>query len=261
MASNSRDKAERCFALARSTKFDGERTNAIAQGTRIAEAAGLSLDLFDIPGRVKVSPSMSGKPGGRAYFDEHHFDTFRRSAYSEQAARDEAFRASWSHMADALKRQADRTRKEQANRDASVATAKAVHYLREQGAEIRLSQLSPHHWCVSVAGRALPAMTSADLIRLADDVRVASEKRAYEAGRQPERCARCGSLITIGVRHLCPYPSGSSSVPRKCPGGCGKTLMFGDSCVECDRTRSALKPCARCGGVELHTADCRTVRS
>jgi len=51
MTDAARRRAERCFALARSTTFPGERDNAIAQGTRIAEAAGLSLDLFDIPGR------------------------------------------------------------------------------------------------------------------------------------------------------------------------------------------------------------------
>lgn len=48
-------RAERCSAIARSTAFAGERANAIAQGTRIAEAAGLSLDLFDIPGRQRAA--------------------------------------------------------------------------------------------------------------------------------------------------------------------------------------------------------------
>lgn len=51
---SARDRAEACFALARSTTFPGERENAIASGTRIAQAAGLDLDLFDIPGRKRA---------------------------------------------------------------------------------------------------------------------------------------------------------------------------------------------------------------
>lgn len=51
-------RAERCFALARSTSFAGERSSAVARGTAIAEQAGLSLDLFDIPGRVREAPRI-----------------------------------------------------------------------------------------------------------------------------------------------------------------------------------------------------------
>jgi hypothetical protein len=43
-------RAARCFEVARSTKFDGERAAAINRGERIASRAGISLDLFDIPG-------------------------------------------------------------------------------------------------------------------------------------------------------------------------------------------------------------------
>jgi hypothetical protein len=48
-----RTKAERCFALARSTTFPAEREAAIARGIAIAEKAGLNLDRFDIPGRTR----------------------------------------------------------------------------------------------------------------------------------------------------------------------------------------------------------------
>ncbi len=48
--------AERCFALARSTTFPAERDTAIARGTAIAEAAGIDLDRFDIPSRVRAAP-------------------------------------------------------------------------------------------------------------------------------------------------------------------------------------------------------------
>jgi len=58
VSADARRKAERCFALARSTTFDGERVNAIVQGTKIAQAAGLSLDLFDIPGRARREPGQ-----------------------------------------------------------------------------------------------------------------------------------------------------------------------------------------------------------
>lgn len=51
-------RAERCFALARSTTFAGERASAVSLGTAIAEQAGLSLDLFDIPGRVREAPRI-----------------------------------------------------------------------------------------------------------------------------------------------------------------------------------------------------------
>lgn len=43
--------AGKCFDIARSTKFPGERAAAISRGIMIAEKACLRLDLFDIPGR------------------------------------------------------------------------------------------------------------------------------------------------------------------------------------------------------------------
>jgi len=83
MATNARDKAERCFALARSTTHDGERSNAIAAGTRIAEAAGFSLDLFDIPGRERKS---APRPAPSRYRD----DLFRPSKAPEHYTAEEA---------------------------------------------------------------------------------------------------------------------------------------------------------------------------
>lgn len=59
MSSEARRRAERCFALARSTTFGPERETAIAKGTAIAEAAGLSLDAFDIPGRARAAGPRS----------------------------------------------------------------------------------------------------------------------------------------------------------------------------------------------------------
>lgn len=55
MISDAFRRAEGCFALARSTNFPAERDTAIARGTAIAEAAGISLDRFDIPRRVRAA--------------------------------------------------------------------------------------------------------------------------------------------------------------------------------------------------------------
>ncbi|GAA3254775.1 hypothetical protein GCM10020258_12720 [Sphingomonas yabuuchiae] len=52
-------RAERCFALARSTTFPAERDTAIAHGITIAEAAGIDLDRFDIPGRPRPRRSTT----------------------------------------------------------------------------------------------------------------------------------------------------------------------------------------------------------
>jgi hypothetical protein len=57
-----RQRAERCFSLARSTTFEGERDNAIRRGLAICEKAGLNPDTFDIPGRTKAKPAASSPP-------------------------------------------------------------------------------------------------------------------------------------------------------------------------------------------------------
>lgn len=68
MSARARQLAERCFALARSTTFAGERDAAIARGMVIAEKAGLSLDLFDIPGRVRAARTRPNYTHDRARF-------------------------------------------------------------------------------------------------------------------------------------------------------------------------------------------------
>lgn len=47
-----REKIAAIFAKAHSTTSPHERDNAVTLGTRLAEKAGLSLDLFDVPGRM-----------------------------------------------------------------------------------------------------------------------------------------------------------------------------------------------------------------
>lgn len=77
MSREAYQRAERCFALARSTTFPGERKAAIARGTFIAEKAGLDLDRFDIPGRVREKP----EPPERLFEGNGFFgDNFRYAA-------------------------------------------------------------------------------------------------------------------------------------------------------------------------------------
>jgi hypothetical protein len=52
-----RERAEGCFALARSTTFAPEREAAIARGKQIADKAGIPLELFDIPGETRTPPA------------------------------------------------------------------------------------------------------------------------------------------------------------------------------------------------------------
>jgi len=53
---NPREKIAAIFAKGHSTTSPHERDNAVTLGTRLAEKAGLSLDLFDVPGRVRAEP-------------------------------------------------------------------------------------------------------------------------------------------------------------------------------------------------------------
>jgi len=151
MTTTARDRAERCFALARSTTFDGERANAIAQGTRIAETAGLSLDDFDIPGRVR---QRRRQPGDFTVHGSHvvYFD------------------------ADAL--------------------AELLRRMRDfQGAPTppRPPRYCPHGSDMALFG---------------------------------ESCVMCERERRA---------AGAASGGRQCPGGCGKTILFGDSCTDCAR--------------------------
>jgi hypothetical protein len=68
---NARRRAEGCFALARSTTHAPERETAIAIGISIADAAGLDLDDFNIPGRSpaarRAAASGAGEPQGHPF--------------------------------------------------------------------------------------------------------------------------------------------------------------------------------------------------
>lgn len=71
-----RRRAEACFAVARSATFDGERVAAVNRGTAIADAAGLSLDLFDVPGRVRKPRVMGSGNIKPIDFDLGEFEAY-----------------------------------------------------------------------------------------------------------------------------------------------------------------------------------------
>lgn len=157
MSRSARDRAERCFALARSTTFEGERANAIAQGTRIAEAAGLSLDDFDIPGRVRQRRRQPGE--GVRY---HSY-----AGFASEAAFAEALKA-------------------------------AIEALRAQSHTFYYAEPRPPRYCPHGSDMALFG----------------------------ESCVLCERERRA---------AGAASGGRKCPGGCGKTILFGNSCTDCAR--------------------------
>lgn len=91
MAEDAFRRASRCFALARSTPFAPERDTAIARGVGIAEAAGIDLDRFDIPGRAPAAP-------------KHHTMGFRSKPAPDDYSVDEIgdlMRAHRRHMEEA----------------------------------------------------------------------------------------------------------------------------------------------------------------
>lgn len=125
-----RRRAERCFAVARSTTFDGERDNAVARGIAIADAAGISLDEFDIPGRVKAVP----KPPPRSRFAEDLFTRPRSPFYDGTATKDDfddVLRRFREHMAAAARRAAreERERRQRAEGDPN-RSGEAMNRLR-----------------------------------------------------------------------------------------------------------------------------------
>lgn len=82
MSKTPRQRAEACFAVARSTTHDGERTAAISRGEFVCKRHGLSLDDFDIPGRARKVPA--GRMRGGSFDIDLDLNAFhaRQSAYS-----------------------------------------------------------------------------------------------------------------------------------------------------------------------------------
>ena len=93
MTTAARTKAERCFALARSTAFPGEREAAISRGVAIAQKAGLDLDRFDIPGRSQRTRSVASSFDCAAFsmqdFAEECYQALRATRRFTEAERRE----------------------------------------------------------------------------------------------------------------------------------------------------------------------------
>lgn len=165
---NAREKAERCFALARSTTFEGERANAIAQGTRIAEAAGLSLDLFDIPGRARAKPQETPRreQSRPSWHRTGPGDFSRRAADARFEAE---FEAMQRHFRDQARQRAAKAAKSKPRPLYETAEAAAA-YLRSIGAEVRTQPLEPggaRLWAMIYKGQLYGNITDAKLVEAA----------------------------------------------------------------------------------------------
>jgi len=106
-----REKIAAIFAKARSTTSPHERDNAVTLGTRLAEKAGLSLDLFDVPGRVKAKPArptMTVHAAEGVYSDAAMTAAFMAMT---EALRSQRFRSSMSAQTEAMQRATEEIRK------------------------------------------------------------------------------------------------------------------------------------------------------
>lgn len=192
MNADARRKAERCFAVARSTTFDGERANAIAQGTKIAQAAGLSLDLFDIPGRVKTTtppPRSTGfrddlfsRPPPPRYSQREAEATARAFNEAVRRAMDAEFQREVSEAmrrsADLIRKQqeAQRAAKEAADRIARAAKAEQERRQKLERAVVTLERAGSRAWATDTQWRlwsielrdGVAEVTDADILGLAD---------------------------------------------------------------------------------------------
>ena len=168
---NAREKAAACFAKARSTTSEHERDNAVTLGTRIAQAAGLSLDLFDIPGRARASAKPQEAPRREQSRPSWH-RTGTYEGYNREA--EEAVNAQFANELARMRRHFQ----EQAKREAAKAarskprplyqTAEAAAaFLRTLGAEVRTQPLEPggsRLWAMVYKGQVYGSITDAKLV-------------------------------------------------------------------------------------------------
>lgn len=168
--------AAKCFDIARSTNFPGERQAAISRGTMIAEKAGLRLDLFDIPGReghlIKDAVRDLGETLERmirelrAADGETIYSAKLRAFYEATSAAAERDRANGRRSAPVLDldviRRADLL-------DRWPSTGAALNALRARRVEIFPIDLPPTTtW--SVPSRSLNVVDEWQLRELADEV-------------------------------------------------------------------------------------------
>lgn len=132
MSRNAYRRAERCFALARSATFDGERKAAIARGTAIAKRAGLDLDDFDIPGRARQPrPTPERLFEGNGFFGDDF--VYRRSPWGTASA-DDLIRA-MDEMVKAATRQ-ERDLSEEYGRRYDERIDAAILFLASKGVNV-----------------------------------------------------------------------------------------------------------------------------
>jgi hypothetical protein len=137
-------RAERCFALARSTTFHGERDAAVRKGTKIATDAGLSLDLFDIPGRARRQPAN----GDRLFEGDGWMGDNFRYVYVDPYAIAEALR----RMSEV---EAERDRRAKTQADAmQVKIDSAVDFLRGMGYAVK--RVRGQHYAYSIVRHGQP---------------------------------------------------------------------------------------------------------
>ena len=168
--------AAKCFDIARSTQFPGERAAAISRGIAIAEKAGLRLDLFDIPGwdgRLLQNALHDVDETLRRLADELRamdgetvYDAKLRAFHAAAAEAAERDRANGRRSAPVLDLEAIR-RADLLDRWPS--TGAALNALRARRVEVFPIDLPPTTtW--SVPSRALPVVDEWQLRELADEV-------------------------------------------------------------------------------------------
>ncbi len=197
-------------------------------GERIAKAAGLNLDDFDIPGRARAPKPAASRyrddlfartKAPPVYTPEELHDALRR--YAEQMNRS-AYASTMRSYEDALRGAGATatTTAYDAQRRAfhkAAAEAKARDRARDAHAKAKAAadELNKagtpcywdnhwHCWIVQFRG-GVEGCTDGEVVELA---RIARERAAASA----------------------PKTGGYA-----CPGGCGKTILFGDSCTDCER--------------------------
>jgi hypothetical protein len=110
-----RERAEACYAVARSTTHEGERAAAIGRGDAICEREGLDPASFDVPGRARPA---SQRPPDSRYTD----DLFRRPKAPGSYSRDD--------INDTMRRYHEGMRRaateQERQRDAQAAAAQAA---------------------------------------------------------------------------------------------------------------------------------------
>lgn len=167
-----RQKAEACFALARSTTHPGERANAISRGEAICARNGFALDDFDIPGRVRTQRPTGPSPAPpRSHnpWAPQRYDTFEAVRAQMERFQRSMFEAEFAAAArpgesayDARRRNFNQAADEAKARDLAHDLALALGALRKCGAHPL--KVEGEGWAVLRGGERV-TMTDRELIR------------------------------------------------------------------------------------------------